>query len=242
MKTKLFMLCISVALGATLAAHTPSAAGDTGSPSGNLNPTIYAPPAAANTDSRGSDLNPTLLVNKSHSLQPRTYTPSSLIVPAVSLAEPVHNPEMQLTPAATTALEALFESAQSGGITLVLSSGYRSYSDQALLYVDAVKSSGLAAAEAVAPPGYSEHQTGLAADVILPNYFCAAQGCFALSQAAAWLANNAYRSGFVVRYSLHKEFSTGYEYEPWHLRYLGPGLAKVLHNKQETLEEFYGFD
>jgi zinc D-Ala-D-Ala carboxypeptidase len=120
-------------------------------------------------------------------------------------------------------------------MTLVLSSGYRSYSDQAALYA-----SGSVASEAVAPPGYSEHQSGLAADVIPYNYFCAAQGCFALSRAAAWLDQNSYRYGFIVRYPLYKEASTGYEYEPWHLRYVGIPLAERLHTSGQTLEEFYG--
>ena len=181
-------------------------------------------------------INPTLLIDKSHPLEPHDYTPPELVVPRVFLAEtPDNNPEMRLAAPAAAALTNLLTAAESDGITLALSSGYRSYSDQAALYA-----SGSVASEAVARPGYSEHQSGLAADVIPYNYFCAAQGCFALSRAAAWLGLNSYRYGLIVRYPLYKEASTGYEYEPWHLRYVGIPLAERLHVTGQTLEEFYG--
>jgi len=185
-------------------------------------------------------LNPAILINKSHPLQPLTYVPPELTVPAVLLAEPPTDPEMQLAPLAAGALTNLFVAAESDNINLVLSSGYRSYSDQATLYASSLENDGAVANEAVARPGYSEHQSGLAADVILSDYFCAAQGCFTLSRAAAWLNQNSYRYGFIVRYPLYKETSTSYEYEPWHLRYVGASLARRLYASQATLEEFYG--
>jgi D-alanyl-D-alanine carboxypeptidase len=185
-------------------------------------------------------LSQTVLIDKSHPLRPRTYSPPELVVPPVLLAELPTDPEMQVAPVTAEALNNLFKAAQAGGISLVLSSGYRSYDDQAMLYTAGLKSDGAATAEAVARPGYSEHQSGLAADVILYDYFCAAQGCFTLSRAADWLSQDAYRYGFIVRYPLHKEASTGYEYEPWHLRYVGIPLAERLHAGGQTLEEFYG--
>jgi zinc D-Ala-D-Ala carboxypeptidase len=186
-------------------------------------------------------LNPTVLIDKSHPLAPRDYAPPELVVPQVFLAElPANDPEMQLAPLAGAALTKMLTAAESDGLTLVLSSGYRSYNDQAALYAGRLSTAGLAANEAVARPSYSEHQSGLAADIIPYNYFCAAQGCFALSRAAAWLDQNSYKYGFIVRYPLHKETSTGYEYEPWHLRYVGIPLAERLHASGQTLEEFYG--
>jgi D-alanyl-D-alanine carboxypeptidase len=185
-------------------------------------------------------LSQTVLIDKSHPLRPLTYRPPELVVPLVLLAEFPTNPEMQVAPVTAGALNNLFKAAQANDISLVLSSGYRSYDDQAALYAGSLKNDGLAAAESVARPGYSEHQSGLAADVIPYNYFCAAQGCFALSRAAAWLGSNSYRYGLIVRYPLHKEASTGYEYEPWHLRYVGIPLAERLHVTGQTLEEYYG--
>jgi D-alanyl-D-alanine carboxypeptidase len=202
---------------------------------------ICAPVVSADPEAIQSDyLNPAILIDKSHPLQPRTYVPSVLTVPSVLLAEPVIDPEMQLAAPAAEALTNLFGAAEFDDISLVLSSGYRSYNDQAMLYASSLKTAGVSANEAIALPGYSEHQSGLAADVILSNYFCAAQGCFALSKAAAWLNHNAYRYGFVMRYPLYKETSTGYEYEPWHLRYIGVPLASKLQASGKTLEEFYG--
>jgi D-alanyl-D-alanine carboxypeptidase len=199
-------------------------------------PLVSAQPKAINVDS--SSL--TVLVDKSHPLRPLSYTPPELTVPPVLLAELPGDPEMLVAPPTAGALTNLFAAAESDGISLALSSGYRSYDDQATLYADRLNADGIMADEAVAPPGYSEHQSGLAADVILTNYFCAAQGCFALSRAAAWLSQNSYRYGLVVRYPLYKETSTGYEYEPWHLRYVGIPLAERLHAGGQTLEEFYG--
>jgi D-alanyl-D-alanine carboxypeptidase len=203
--------------------------------------TPIMPVVRADTMTVQSDgLSSAVLIDKSHPLKPLNYVPPELTVPSVLWAEPLTYPETELDVPAAAALTRLFGAAESDGITLVLSSGYRSYDEQAALYSNDLKNNGAAAGEAVAPPGYSEHQSGLAADVILPSYFCAAQGCFALTQAAAWLNQNSYRYGFVVRYPLHKEASTGYEYEPWHLRYLGIPLARQLHNSGKTLEEFYG--
>jgi D-alanyl-D-alanine carboxypeptidase len=186
-------------------------------------------------------LSQTVLIDKSHPLRPLDYSPPELTVPPVLLAElPSNDPEMQVVPVTADTLNSLFKAAQSDGMTLVLSSGYRSYNDQSILYTSSLENNGSAAAEAVARPGYSEHQSGLAVDVILSDYFCAAQGCFTLSRAAVWLSQDAYRYGFIVRYPLHKEASTGYEYEPWHLRYVGIPLAERLHASGQTLEEFYG--
>lgn len=184
----------------------------------------------------------TLLVNQSHPLQPRDYVPPNLVVPPVALEHPASiDPEMQLRAPAAAALSYMFQAAHQAGINLVLSSGYRSYTDQALLYASDLGQYGPAAAEMVAPPGTSEHQTGLAADIILSNFYCAAQGCFAITRAAAWLQANSYRYDFILRYPDYQQSSTGYEYEPWHYRYVGPVLATKLYRSGQTLEEYYGF-
>ena len=185
-------------------------------------------------------LDNSVLINKSHPLRPRNYTPPFLTVPSISLARQSDDPEMQLASPAAESLTHLFKAAHVDGINLVLASGYRPYEDQAALYNTDVGKDEALAKESVAQPGYSEHQSGLAADVITYDYFCAAQGCFALSKAAAWLDKNAYEYGFVVRYPDYKEASTSYEYEPWHLRYIGSTLALRLHETGQTLEEYYG--
>lgn len=180
-----------------------------------------------------------VLVNKVRPLSPVDYTPNDLVVPQAALASTYFDQEMQLRKPAAEAVSKLFYAADTDGIHLLLSSGYRSYADQFDLYRQAIAQQGEIAIDEVAMPGTSEHQTGLAADVILNNYMCAAQGCFTITKAASWLQDNSYRYGLIVRYPKYKETITGYTYEPWHVRYVGTSLATKLHDSGLTLEEYY---
>ena len=116
-------------------------------------------------------------------------------------------------------------------------SGFRSYGTQAQLYQSYVNREGQAAADRYsARPGYSEHQTGLAFDVIGTNGQLVED-----AGAAQWLLDHAADYGFVVRYLKGKESVTGYMHEEWHLRYIGKE-AKEIAASGLTLEEYYGFD
>ena len=116
-------------------------------------------------------------------------------------------------------------------------SGFRSYATQAQLYQSYVNQEGQAAADRYsARPGYSEHQTGLAFDVIGTDGQLVAD-----AGAAQWLLDHAPDYGFVVRYPRGKESITGYMHEEWHLRYIGKE-AKDIAASGLTLEEYYGFD
>ena len=116
-------------------------------------------------------------------------------------------------------------------------SGFRSYATQAQLYKSYVNREGQAAADRYsARPGYSEHQTGLAFDVIGTNGHLVED-----ESAAQWLLDHAADYGFVVRYLKGKESVTGYMHEEWHLRYVGKE-AKEIAASGLTLEEYYGFD
>jgi D-alanyl-D-alanine carboxypeptidase len=84
-----------------------------------------------------------------------------------------------------------------------------------------------------ARPGHSEHQTGLAVDI---NDL---EQTFADTAAGQWLAINSYRFGFILRYPKGKEHITGYDYEPWHFRYLGKNLAEEVYVSGLTYDEFY---
>ena len=79
-----------------------------------------------------------------------------------------------------------------------------------------------------ARPGHSEHQTGLAVDLGNSNNSCALEICFGDTAGGLWLAANAADYGFIVRYPQGKEADTGYQYEPWHLRFLGVDTAKAV--------------
>jgi D-alanyl-D-alanine carboxypeptidase len=179
-----------------------------------------------------------VLVNRHYPLDPTTFIPPDLVVPHTSLASSMNDTEMELRKPAAEALTRMFAAASKDDINLMLSSGYRSYIDQALLYDDLIASNS-SLTDAVAPPGTSEHQTGLAADIVLQSGFCAAQDCFGMTRASLWLVNNAHRYGFITRYPLGKQAITGYEYEPWHYRYVGVSLASRLFSSGQVLEEYY---
>lgn len=182
-----------------------------------------------------------VVVNKPVPLNPIDYAPNDLVYPSVPLRVP-GNESMQLRKEAASALEAMFADAKKDGLNLMISSGYRSYTYQVGLYNGYVKSSGQAAADTYsARPGHSEHQTGLAVDIEPTTKKCEVDACFAATPEGVWLAQNAHKYGFLLRYTTEKENVTGYENEPWHYRYVGIDLSEELHTTDtKTLEEFFG--
>lgn len=201
-------------------------------------------PADSFNKSQYSLTDPTSLwvvVNKTRPLQPKTYAPNDLVVPQIPLRTSSSNGEMHLRQAATTALEKMTADAKTQGIYFMLSSGYRSYSLQVAVYNNEVSNFGKTKADTEsARPGYSEHQTGLAMDLEDSNRLCEVTDCFANLPEGKWLAANAYKYGFLIRYPADKVAVTGYRYEPWHIRYVGTDLSQELHNQNiQTLEEFF---
>lgn len=181
-----------------------------------------------------------VVVNKGRAL-PSDYAPASLAVPNVPLRLSSSASEMQLRQEAASALETMFSAAKSQGINLMLASGYRSYSAQSSVYSSYVSQSGVAQADNFsARPGHSEHQTGLAADIEPLSRACEVEQCFESTPEGRWLAANSYKYGFVIRYQKTTQNLTGYEYEPWHVRYVGNGLAGQLQQSGQTLEQFFG--
>jgi D-alanyl-D-alanine carboxypeptidase len=176
------------------------------------------------------------VVNKGRVL-PSAYVPSGLTVPAVPLRLSGGAQEMHLAKEAASALEVMNSAANAQNIHLMLASGYRSYSTQVAVYGAEVKNYGLTQADREsARPGHSEHQSGLSADLEPANRACEISQCFATTPEGKWLAENAYKYGFIIRYQKDKENITGYEYEPWHVRYVSTGLAAQLYKSGQTLE------
>lgn len=173
---------------------------------------------------------PWVVVNKKRPLTPKTYAPNYLI--AVGGGQ-------QLRKEAATALKTLINASKTEGLTISPLSGYRSYSTQVSVYNNEVQSNGKAVADSQsARPGYSEHQTGWAIDV--GGGGCGIEDCFGNTAEGKWLAANAYKHGFIIRYTSGKESITGYRAEPWHIRYIGKELAAEMQTKGvETLEEFF---
>jgi zinc D-Ala-D-Ala carboxypeptidase len=181
------------------------------------------------------------IVSKVRPLNPITYAPSDLVVPKVPLRARSGDSEMRLRKEAAAALEEMVNAAQAVDIDLMLASGYRSYQLQVAVYNGNVQKYGQAGADKQsARPGTSEHQTGLAADLEPTTRQCEIEACFADLPEGKWLAVNAYTYGFVLRYVPGKEAITGYQYEPWHIRYIGKDLAAEMYTQNiQTLEEFF---
>ncbi|MEK3976817.1 M15 family metallopeptidase [Psychrobacillus sp. FSL K6-2684] len=143
---------------------------------------------------------------------------------------------------AREAFEALAAEAKLSDYELVAFSTYRSFDYQQQLYDRYVSNDGVDAADRYsARPGYSEHQTGLAFDIgelHFEQHF--ARESFGETPAGQWLAANAHKYGFIMRYPNGKEKITGYMFEPWHFRYVGVDHATKIYEANTTLEEYLG--
>lgn len=182
-----------------------------------------------------------VLINKSNNL-PSTYVPKDLVtlsdVPTV-----LSNSEInQLRSVAYEALKELFNAAKDEeGYVLYARSGYRSYNTQSSLYSSYVETYGQKAADKYsAKPGQSEHQTGLSLDITCEGVNYQLSENFADTPEGKWVSENAHRFGFIIRYPKGKEDITQYNYEPWHIRYLGTDLAEKVYESGLTWEEYQG--
>ncbi|MER2171101.1 MAG: M15 family metallopeptidase [Psychrobacillus psychrodurans] len=141
---------------------------------------------------------------------------------------------------ARAAFQEMAAEATLSGYDLIAFSTYRSFDYQTQLYDRYVTNDGQDAADRYsARPGYSEHQTGLAFDIgeqHFEQHF--AKESFGETEAGKWVAANAHKYGFIMRYPNGSEKITGYMYEPWHFRYVGEELAVQVYEANVTLEEF----
>jgi len=184
-----------------------------------------------------------IVVNKQNPLNPIDYVPKDLVAPQFPVlnANPYGRKLRKEASKAAYKLAMAMKAAGKG--SLVIQSAYRSYAEQKTIHARQVEKYGLATGEALAArPGYSEHQTGWAMDVSARGQGCQIRVCFGQTKAGRWLAGNAWRFGFIIRYPSEAMEVTGYQYEPWHLRYVGQGLAIVMHeDKVRVLEKFFGY-
>ena len=173
-----------------------------------------------------------VLVNKSRPLQPATYVPKLTTIKGTPF---------RLRPEAAAAYRKMAAAAGKDGIRFRVVSAYRSYARQKQLFAQHTRLYGKAYASRIAAlPGKSEHQTGLALDLGATGGRGQLAGSFASTRESKWLAKNAYRYGFILRYPKGKEKTTGYAYEPWHYRYVGKAIAKNMKaQKLKTLEAYY---
>lgn len=178
-----------------------------------------------------------VLINKQHSI-PDDYTFELGYI----------NSSMRCDERIIDDLRAMLQTAKEEEVNLVVCSPYRDdarqeylfnrkitlYMQQGMSFVEAHQ----LASQAVTVPGASEHQIGLAFDIVSSTYSSLNEG-FGETEAGIWLAENSYRFGFILRYPEGKEYITGIEYEPWHFRYVGVEAATVITQQGITLEEFW---
>ncbi len=172
-----------------------------------------------------------IVVNKKRPL-PSTFAPSDL---------KYINERKQIRAEAATAFQKMMKAAEQDGLSFKIISAYRSYSNQVDVYNGWVKRDGQIKADTYsARPGHSEHQTGLAVDIGNANGMCDLDICFADTPLGKWLLAYAYKYGFIIRFPSNKINITGYQYEPWHIRYVGTYLAEKLQDAHQTMEEYFG--
>jgi D-alanyl-D-alanine carboxypeptidase len=189
----------------------------------------------ADTDDLDSDF---VVVNKTRHL-PADFRPKDLVKLQVKYNG--RTVARYMRKEAADALARLFVDAAMEGIDLCAVSGYRSYSLQEIVFNNHKNELGLEAAMRVsALPGQSEHQTGLAIDISSRSMNYDLDKSFAHTREGKWLAENAPKYGFILRYPEGKESITGYDYEPWHFRYVGRDAAMDITKKGLTLEEYFG--
>ena len=165
-----------------------------------------------------SYINGIMIVNKTYSI-PSSYNPGGL------------------TSEFNNAFNEMKNAAAAAGYNIWVQSGFRSYNTQNNLYNNYAARDGYAAADTYsARPGHSEHQTGLAADINVID------DDFGNTPEGKWLNDNAWKYGFILRYTKNGVSETGYKYEPWHFRYVGKDLAPKLYNNGNwiTMENYFG--
>jgi D-alanyl-D-alanine carboxypeptidase len=217
---------------------TPPSATPSPRPTPTSSPTPTVPGFDKTAQSIDDPASSWVVVNKARPLAPVTFVPPDLVYPDVTYVN--RQPMRQQV---ADALVALFAAGKAeAGLDFSVQSAYRSYDSQVRVYNDDVARNGQAYADTdTARPGHSEHQTGLAVDISAVPARCSLDACFADTPQGAWLAENAYRFGFLLRYPADKVPVTGFTFEPWHFRFIGVPLAAQLHaTGVTTLEDFFG--
>ena len=195
----------------------------------NLDTTFYE-----NYESTDTSKDTLMIVNKHYKIE-NNYKPGNLVT---VLSE--HGYPNKIRADVYEEFKKMYNAAKNDNVSIFIASPYRSYSDQNALYTYYINTDGKKNADTYsARPGFSEHHTGLAMDLI-PEYGLDLD-TFENSDGFKWMQENAYKYGFILRYPKDKEYITGYIYEPWHYRYVGISAATTLKNEGLTFEEYYEY-
>lgn len=203
--------------------------------------TASSAPAVSVTD---ADMSLLVLVNKQNSL-PVSYSPDLITVPTKYYIQ--SGVDFRLDSRAAPYMTAMLDAAKKDGVNIGMVCGYRSRETQQGLFEDKISrviktgvasaNASSAAAQVVAPPGYSEHETGLAADLAY-NGNSYLDSSYENTPAFTWLSAHAVEYGFILRYPKDKVSVTQYDYEPWHYRFVGLENAKKIKASGLCLEEY----
>ncbi len=233
--------CSSSADGSELTATAeptaePTVAPTEPAPPPTLEPTPLSGFAACLVDAeRRPEL--TWVVDKTRPL-PDGFVPADLVVLPNRLVPGGFEGRM-LDAEAATHFEDLVDAALDAGFDVRTRSSYRSYDEQVWTFAYWIDQLGRAQAERVsAKPGHSEHQLGTTADVTTPTVGWTLSESLGATPEGVWLLEHAHRFGFAESYPVDGEETTGYAYEPWHLRYVGVDCATAWHDSDLTLVEF----
>lgn len=133
----------------------------------------------------------------------------------------------------------MYNAAKNESLSLIITASYRSYENQENLYNSNLSYGGKKYADKVgARAGHSDHQSGLSIDITKYGSFLKD---FETTPEFTWLQENAYKYGFILRYPKDKAYLTGFDYEPWHYRYVGIDVATKIYNENITFDEYYAY-
>ncbi len=175
-------------------------------------------------------------VNKDESL-PADYIPSDLI----NIPKTIRSTnDVCVKKEIVSQLEKMFSDAKKKNIFLAVTSGFRSPETQSIIYKALMLLKGEKAKDRIAEPLHSEHQLGTTLDLTGKSVgYISASDIFDKTKEDLWLKKNAYKYGFVLSYPKASTKITGYDYEPWHYRFMGIDIAKEIFEKQISVQEYF---
>lgn len=175
-----------------------------------------------------------MLLNKFHYLS-EDYNPNDIVKISNMYAYDGNSIKAEVY----TAYKKMWNAAKKEDLTLIVTSSYRSYDTQDTLWESRANKYGEEEADKeTARAGFSEHQTGLALDIVTYNSLL---NDFEKTDEFKWLQKNAHKFGFILRYPKDKKDITGYSYESWHYRYVGIDVAKEIYEENITYDEYYAY-
>lgn len=189
-----------------------------------------------NTEKTDDTLGKFVILNK-HYYSDGNYKGKDLI--DVDSSYNLYGYDFQLSKECYEAFLKMYNDAKDKGYAFKINSAYRSYEKQVTIYQGWINKDGQALADTYsARAGFSEHQTGYAFDV---RDYPFTNDDYSKTKSFTWVSENAYKYGFIIRFPKDKEYITGYQYEPWHYRYVGEEAAKYIYENDITFEEYYEY-